>query len=321
MRYGFVIDQRRCIGCHACTVACKEENRVPLGAFRTWVKYVERGTFPQTRRYFSVLRCNHCDDAPCVTICPTVALYRRRRRHHRLRRRAMHRLQELHAGVSVRRALHRSGHAHRREVQLLRASHRGRARAGVRDRVPRAGDHRGRPGRPDVDDRPHRRPRAGAGAEGRAGNPAEGVLSRRRRLGALARAAGAREPLPLGRAAARGSRPGEDGRRGPAWRRFRCRRAEPARVRRAPPGEALGLEGRRVPVDQVDRRGRAARRGARRVFGVGEACSASPLQRSAFSSWRLRPRCSSSTSSAPTASPTSCSSRTGARGSSAAPGF
>src|ERR671918_559658 len=77
MRYGFVIDHRRCIGCHACTVACKEENRVPLGAFRTWVKYVEKGTFPDTRRYFSVLRCNHCDDAPCVTICPTVALYRR----------------------------------------------------------------------------------------------------------------------------------------------------------------------------------------------------------------------------------------------------
>ena len=77
MRYGFVIDHRRCIGCHACTVACKEENRVPLGAFRTWVKYVEKGTFPDTRRYFSVLRCNHCDNAPCVTICPTVALYRR----------------------------------------------------------------------------------------------------------------------------------------------------------------------------------------------------------------------------------------------------
>ena len=77
MRYGFVIDQRKCIGCHACTVACKEENRVPLGAFRTWVKYIERGTFPDTRRYFSVLRCNHCDAAPCVTICPTVALYRR----------------------------------------------------------------------------------------------------------------------------------------------------------------------------------------------------------------------------------------------------
>ena len=77
MRYGFVIDHRKCIGCHACTVACKEENQVPLGAFRTWVKYVEKGTFPHTRRYFSVLRCNHCDNAPCVAICPTVALYRR----------------------------------------------------------------------------------------------------------------------------------------------------------------------------------------------------------------------------------------------------
>ena len=41
------------------------------------MKYIERGTFPHTRRYFSVLRCNHCDAAPCVTICPTVALYRR----------------------------------------------------------------------------------------------------------------------------------------------------------------------------------------------------------------------------------------------------
>src|SRR5215510_4574338 len=75
MRYGFVIDQRRCIGCHACTVACKEENQVPLGVNRTWVKYIEKGTFPDTRRYFSVMRCNHCDNAPCVSICPTVALY------------------------------------------------------------------------------------------------------------------------------------------------------------------------------------------------------------------------------------------------------
>ena len=77
MRYGFVIDQRKCIGCHACTVACKEENQVPLGVNRTWVKYIEKGTFPDTRRYFTVMRCNHCDSAPCVTICPTVALYRR----------------------------------------------------------------------------------------------------------------------------------------------------------------------------------------------------------------------------------------------------
>lgn len=74
MQYGFVIDQRRCIGCHACTVACKSENEVPLGDFRTWVKYTEIGSFPQVRRHFAVLRCNQCTAAPCVTICPVVAL-------------------------------------------------------------------------------------------------------------------------------------------------------------------------------------------------------------------------------------------------------
>ena len=77
MRYGFVIDQRKCIGCHACTVACKSENEVPVGVFRTWVKYVESGQFPAARRHFSVLRCNHCENAPCVTICPTQALFKR----------------------------------------------------------------------------------------------------------------------------------------------------------------------------------------------------------------------------------------------------
>lgn len=77
MQYGFVIDQRRCIGCHACTVACKSENDVPLGDFRTWVKYSEVGSFPQVRRHFAVLRCNQCTDAPCVTICPVVALHKR----------------------------------------------------------------------------------------------------------------------------------------------------------------------------------------------------------------------------------------------------
>lgn len=77
MRYGFVIDQRRCIGCHACTVACKQENGVALGDFRTWVKYTEQGTFPFVTRNFLVERCNHCDDAPCVEICPVTALWRR----------------------------------------------------------------------------------------------------------------------------------------------------------------------------------------------------------------------------------------------------
>jgi Fe-S-cluster-containing dehydrogenase component/formate-dependent nitrite reductase membrane component NrfD len=78
MKYAFVIDQRKCIGCHACTVACKAEHDVPIGVYRTWVKYIEKGEFPNSRRYFLVNRCNHCDDAPCVTICPTRALYKRK---------------------------------------------------------------------------------------------------------------------------------------------------------------------------------------------------------------------------------------------------
>ena len=77
LRYGFLIDHNRCIGCHACTVACKEEHQVPIGVFRTWVKYIEKGEFPHTSRHFGVMRCNHCDDAPCVEICPTRALFRR----------------------------------------------------------------------------------------------------------------------------------------------------------------------------------------------------------------------------------------------------
>ncbi|HET9074109.1 MAG TPA: 4Fe-4S dicluster domain-containing protein [Solirubrobacteraceae bacterium] len=72
-----VLDQSRCIGCHACTTACKSENEVPLGVTRTYVKSVEVGVFPQVRRNFQVTRCNQCTDAPCVTACPTRAMHKR----------------------------------------------------------------------------------------------------------------------------------------------------------------------------------------------------------------------------------------------------
>ncbi|MBI3982418.1 MAG: polysulfide reductase NrfD [Gemmatimonadetes bacterium] len=72
-----VIDHTRCIGCHACTTACKSENEVPLSVTRTYVKYVDVGEFPTVRRAFQVTRCNQCEDAPCVTACPTRAMYRR----------------------------------------------------------------------------------------------------------------------------------------------------------------------------------------------------------------------------------------------------
>jgi Fe-S-cluster-containing dehydrogenase component/formate-dependent nitrite reductase membrane component NrfD len=76
--YGFVIDLKKCIGCHACTIACKSEHDIPVGVNRCWVKTVEKGTFPDTQRLFFPVLCNQCEDAPCMKICPTSALYKRR---------------------------------------------------------------------------------------------------------------------------------------------------------------------------------------------------------------------------------------------------
>jgi len=70
-----VIDQTKCIGCHACTTACKSENEVPVGVTRTYVKSVDVGFFPQARRAFQVTRCNQCVDAPCAAACPTAAMF------------------------------------------------------------------------------------------------------------------------------------------------------------------------------------------------------------------------------------------------------
>ena len=76
-KLGTPIDLSLCIGCNACTVACKRENDVPLGAFNTWIESfdVER---PDGRiaRANVPKQCNHCADAPCVKVCPTGASYR-----------------------------------------------------------------------------------------------------------------------------------------------------------------------------------------------------------------------------------------------------
>ena len=76
--YGFAIDLRKCIGCHACTIACKAEHDIPIGVNRCWVKSVEKGAFPDARRFFFPVLCNQCDEAPCARICPTNALFKRR---------------------------------------------------------------------------------------------------------------------------------------------------------------------------------------------------------------------------------------------------
>ncbi|HYF96378.1 MAG TPA: 4Fe-4S dicluster domain-containing protein [Symbiobacteriaceae bacterium] len=76
-RYGMVIDLRRCVGCEGCTVACKSENGVPLGHFRTWVQKHEKGVFPNVSMQFVPKLCNHCEDPACVSVCPTGASFKR----------------------------------------------------------------------------------------------------------------------------------------------------------------------------------------------------------------------------------------------------
>jgi Fe-S-cluster-containing dehydrogenase component/formate-dependent nitrite reductase membrane component NrfD len=77
VRWAKVVDHTRCIGCHACTTACKSENQVPVGVNRTYVKYVDVGRFPQTLRAFQVTRCNQCAEPPCCEVCPTGAMFQR----------------------------------------------------------------------------------------------------------------------------------------------------------------------------------------------------------------------------------------------------
>lgn len=75
-RAGMLIDLRRCVGCHACTVSCKTENEVPLGGFRMRVRYLERPEVDRATIAFAPLICMHCQDAPCLKACPSKAITR-----------------------------------------------------------------------------------------------------------------------------------------------------------------------------------------------------------------------------------------------------
>ena len=72
-RLGMVVDARLCVGCMDCVVACKTENRVPEGFNRDWIAYDVTGSFPTPHLEIRSERCNHCDDPPCVSCCPTGA--------------------------------------------------------------------------------------------------------------------------------------------------------------------------------------------------------------------------------------------------------
>jgi tetrathionate reductase subunit B len=72
-----VIDLRKCVGCQACTAACKAENKVPERKFRSWVPEYELGSYPDVRKAFLPQLCNHCDEPACTSVCPTGATFKR----------------------------------------------------------------------------------------------------------------------------------------------------------------------------------------------------------------------------------------------------
>ena len=205
MNFGFIIDNRKCIGCHACTVACKAEHEVPVGVNRTWVKYIEKGTFPDTRRLFSVMRCNHCADAPCVEICPVTALYTRADGIVDFDSPPLYRLQSLHASLPVRRALYGAGGTHGGEMQLLHAPRRHRFRTRLRQRLSRTRHYFGRYGQSCERDLAASGARSRVCEKTRKRNKTEAFLYRRRQRFARLRPKQIRKRIICGRANRRAS--------------------------------------------------------------------------------------------------------------------
>lgn len=79
-RYGMLVDMRKCIGCQACTVSCSMENLPPIGQFRTTVLQYEvdlQESLAPAAMVSLPRLCNHCDNPPCVPVCPVQATFQR----------------------------------------------------------------------------------------------------------------------------------------------------------------------------------------------------------------------------------------------------
>jgi phenylacetyl-CoA:acceptor oxidoreductase subunit 1 len=76
-RWAMVVDLRRCVGCQTCTAACKHANATPPGVQWRRVLDMEFGTYPDVQRAFVPVGCQHCDEPPCLDVCPTTATRKR----------------------------------------------------------------------------------------------------------------------------------------------------------------------------------------------------------------------------------------------------
>ena len=73
IRYGFVIDLKRCYGCYSCTAACKAANNTPMGVDFAKCISGETGTYPATQRQMLPTLCMQCENPECKNVCPTGA--------------------------------------------------------------------------------------------------------------------------------------------------------------------------------------------------------------------------------------------------------
>ena len=76
-RWAMTVDLRRCVGCQTCTAACKHANATPPGVMWRRVIDVETGEYPDVQRCFVPVGCQHCDEPPCLDVCPTTATKKR----------------------------------------------------------------------------------------------------------------------------------------------------------------------------------------------------------------------------------------------------
>jgi len=87
-RYGMVIDLDACIGCHACSIACKVENNTDVGI--DWHRVETKGdpknrigedlplgVYPDLSLYWVPMPCQHCENAPCMAVCPAATISKR----------------------------------------------------------------------------------------------------------------------------------------------------------------------------------------------------------------------------------------------------
>lgn len=73
MTYGMVINLRRCVGCRGCMTACKGANGTPPTVLRSRVEQEFVGKYPETKCNITPMLCMHCENAPCVEVCPSGA--------------------------------------------------------------------------------------------------------------------------------------------------------------------------------------------------------------------------------------------------------